>query len=208
MNKAITSSKSQQQLLVKERPILFNSELVRSILDGRKTQTRRALKPKHPPYFGCGSTYDWVANCPFGLPGDQLWVKEKWGFFDPSYEGNEWIADRPFKSVREMKFGKGYVDGNVIWGADGPFAWADPGQSSMEEITCWKPSIHMPRWASRILLEISNVRVERLNQITKADAIAEGFEGRGHFFKTWQSIYSNVHENPWVWVIEFERVNP
>nr|BFD58945.1 hypothetical protein CKG001_10520 [Bdellovibrio sp. CKG001] len=219
---------------MKERPILFNAEMVRAILDGRKTQTRRVVKVPQPMpgagfrvyqssngewFFERGDIQWATFKCPFGKPGDRLWVKETWGWFTPNWDGIEWVPDRPFKEVREKKFGQGYVDGNLIWAADGSFAWAD--EDSMEERSAWKPSIHMPRWASRITLEIKSVRIERLQDISNDDAKSEGFDSLGAddfphaswsprqvFGKTWVSLYGEEswQQNPWVWVIEFERV--
>lgn len=151
-----------------EKPILFNSEMVRAILDGRKTQTRRIIKPQ-PWYGGAipgGPHYKWppggerfndgadmqrmTQQCPHGKPGDRLWVRETWGWFTPNWDGIEWVPDRPYREVREMNFGDVLIDGNLIWRADGGFVWSK--EDSSEECSAWKPSIHMPRWASRINL--------------------------------------------------------
>ncbi|EKN6328509.1 hypothetical protein WF070_003325 [Yersinia enterocolitica] len=210
----------------KERPILFNAEMVNAILSGRKTQTRRIMKvqpaecshthwPEYPnPEWKlydrgwncavCGNGVSLTERdvtgiiCPLGKPGDQLWVREcfsdleDFDFFNPS--------------VPDVISGYWYwADGNPEWGN-----WTKP-----------KPSIHMPRWASRINLLITGVRVERLNDISDVDAAAEGCaygKGNGeidlavrpenHFPTLWASIYGaeSWQANPWVWVIEFERM--
>lgn len=212
--------------MTKERPILFNADMVRAILDGRKTQTRRIVKdieftggqgdentPKYWQSTKWGSSHDSeeglqlpdllaFGKCPFGKVGDVLWVRETWGWFTPNWDGIEWVPNRPFKEVKEKKFGQGYVDGNIIWAADGSFAWAD--EDSMEERSAWNPSIHMPRWASRINLEITGVRVERLQDISDEDAKAEGFVGKDDFKNTWNEIYGNWEDNLWVWCISFD----
>lgn len=224
-----------------ERPIIFNAEMVRAILDGRKTQTRRIIKLDHErgmknpvvrgkngacSYVGCrlASTL-----CPFGQPGDRLWVRETWGVV--SHELDEdgriqpWTPDRPATAIHEMPFGNGYYSGHAIYSADGEFTWGDD-DGYEDGRSCWKPSIHMPRAASRITLEITGVRVERLQDISQADAIAEGAPpshpsidavsrdygfsdfSRSWFGQTWWSIYGQEswQANPWVWVIEFKHI--
>lgn len=218
---------------IKERPIIFNSKMVRAILDGKKTQTRRVIKPqpqypglqnmiyiKHPfapssvkgtpaesvinvpeEYIWCHE--DWVGNivgeqgkCPYGVPGDRLWVRET--FTE--------ILTKPFDSTSTK----------IVYKADG---WTpnDPKYPIK-----WKPSIHMPRWASRITLEVLDVRVQRVQNILDAEAIAEGInpkevairgwvDARVGFRQLWDSInakrgYSWV-SNPWVWVVEYKVIN-
>ncbi len=199
-----------------ERPILFSGPMVRAILEGRKTQTRRIVKPQPsgefigpqlynpsitnrrgdmrpgPERFGIFDTCgEWSIPCPFGFVGDRLWVRETWApmsTFDPSPEtGAIYRADK---------------------------------ETNQEGI--WKPSIHMPRWASRLTLLITSIRVHRLREINEVDAIFEGYPGTmvdgkripwspfGWFMSTWQSIYGidSWDANPWVWVIGFERVDP
>ncbi|WP_414162021.1 hypothetical protein ACMGG9_07780 [Serratia sp. BNK-10] len=230
---------------MKERPVIFNGEMVRAILDGRKTQTRRVMKPQPEPCDRGGLW--WPSNtfktmlhieeqmqngaggwgglagdaCPFGQVGDRLWVRETWGVVSHDFDENEriidWVPDRPATAIHEMPFGNGYYSGHAIYAADGEFTWGDNDGHGGR--SCWKPSIHMPRWASRILLEITGVRVERLNDISEEDARAEGVKagvspGHEHmmhqvaFSELWQSIYGEEswRANPWVWVIEFRRV--
>ncbi len=183
---------------MKERPIIFSGPMVRAILEGRKTQTRRVVKPQ--PVYGdvCGLFAAWqfkktktesylypnaldsiLASCPYGQPGDWLWVREAWA-----------------AAASGIKTSSG-----CLFAADGGVAGK------------FKPSIHMPRWASRITLEIVSVRVERLQDISEADAKAEACDaGTGlythSFHKVWEKINGPVSWalNPWVWVVEFKRV--
>jgi len=244
---------------VKERPILFKGDMVRAILEGRKTQTRRVVKPQphdtyeiecgiyHPtvidrhgeedagsPIFGAYSLDgEWGCKCLYGQPGDRLWVRETWG-----------VGTRPHPV-------EGWVDG-VEYRADEPYCdciedmplhrVSDEIDLSKYDKLGWKPSIHMPRWACRIELEIVSVRVERLNDISEEDARAEGIADGGctncgepekshpvtktgqpwypcevahtdfgdAFAGLWQSINGadSWSANPWVWVVEFKRVQP
>lgn len=203
---------------MKERPIIFNAEMVRAILNGRKTQTRRALNWKRQPYTEMGerddgSLWPWAEDgerggdiwfsCPFGEVGDRLWVRET--FMDLTGTGIE---------ATTGKF-EGFA-----YRADTP-AGSYGYEVRKEYGLKWTPSLHMPRKACRILLEITAVRVERLNDISHEDAKAEGCcYGRGggvpdfavtpadHFPTLWASIYGveNWRANPWVWVIEFRRL--
>lgn len=232
---------------MKERPILFSAPMVRAILDGTKTQTRRVapissldirehdegvvtwrvafskpIKGTLASYSGGKFSTDQACRivasqfCPYGQPGDRLWVRET---FQPLFaEGtehgeNEWIT------------GRGYA---VSYPAtDGIHEFVDADDNLTDR--CW-PSIHMPRWASRITLEITGVRVERLQDISEADAIAEGIErsyDQWRDYRTDQSVnypsaatpiesYRTLWEqingsgswdtNPWVWVVDFKRV--
>ncbi len=241
---------------MKERGMIFNGEMVRAILDDRKTQTRRIVKAADGAVKFCK---EWDINgeevfvvlgekdhtgmnpvlgaisCPLGAVGDHIWVRETWGVV--SHELDEdgriqpWTPDRPATAIHEMPFGNGYYSGHAIYAADGDFTWGDD-DGYEDGRSCWKPSIHMPKAASRILLEITDVRVERLNSISQEDAEAEGIDmeelydsqdcydciadhnmtGRptatGAFKYLWESIYGEESwkTNPWVWVIEFKRV--
>ena len=209
---------------MKERPILFSAPMVRAILDGRKTQTRRVVKPQ--PANGCiyqmngarDKAVHWdgkgcfvpptpksenhLLPCPYGQHGDKLWVRETWqGFCRTSYEYDEWES---------MQSPKDRYEGNYT-----PVYRAD-GKNFPEK---WFPAIHMPRKYCRIELVIKSVRVERLNSISDADALAEGVDQtntslKGYaterFKRFWESINNpgSWAQNPWVWVIEFERVKP
>ena len=204
---------------MKQRPILFNSAMVRAILSGQKTQTRRVVKPHRSddafclqdfndgkgwwPYrsedgespFMDGNEYP--LSCPFGSAGDQLWVRETWSHDAPSTE--ECRA-----SFEDALGGIGF----------GPYYLAT---ETAPETLRWIPSIHMPRWASRITLEITKIRVERLHDISEEDAIAEGAqwsaccapqEGsvKAGFAQIWHSTGGDWDANSWVWVVEFKRV--
>ncbi|POX30818.1 hypothetical protein C3463_07475 [Serratia marcescens] len=178
---------------MKERPVIFNGEMVRAILEGRKAQTRRAISDRHLHLIDVASQVGecyplesgidhvnsqsyYREHCPFDQVGDQLWVRETWGVVSHDFDENEriidWVPDRPATAIHEMPFGNGYYSGHAIYAADGEFTWGDDDGHSNK--SCWKPSIHMPRSACRILLEITAVRVERLNDISESDAKAEG----------------------------------
>ena len=189
----------------KEHPIIFNTEMVRAILAGSKTQSRRVIKPQPPPYCdavkqlenGVWNFYkqadpDFHAylkkGCPYGQVGDRLWVRET--HYIGGREENDWVAYR----------------------ADGGYE---------DNAVRWKPSIFMPRWASRITLEITEVRVERVQEITAGDCTNEGipYEGGDYvtmkvfakFHKLWDSLNAKRGygwaTNPWVWVISFKLMS-
>ncbi|EIX9112734.1 hypothetical protein [Klebsiella pneumoniae] len=234
---------------MKERGMIFNGEMVRAILDGRKTQTRRIMAPQPADdiercIFPNPEAIGWKSSrrhkhgsttahfCHYGKPGDRIWVRETWGVVSHAFSDDglmiDWVPDRPATAIHEIPFGNGYYSGYAIYAADGDFTWGDD-DGYEDGRSCWKPSIHMPRAVSRILLEITDVRVERLNAISEEDARAEGIIDGGclncgepepcgcanpepdatdAFAYLWQSIYGqeNWNANPWVWVISFERV--
>jgi len=145
---------------VSERPILFSGEMVRAILDGRKTQTRRIVRG-HPH-----TVKPLNIGCPYGVPGDRLWVKETFALsrFDPESHEDEDTKD------------PSQWDG-VVYRADGEHgSWEHyDGKGGRARISApWRPSIYMPRWASRITLEVTSVRAERVQDISEQDAQAEG----------------------------------
>ncbi|WP_288099814.1 hypothetical protein [Pseudomonas sp.] len=229
---------------IKERPILFSAPMVRAILEGRKTVTRRAVRAgfnpedlegtlsasecrklcrELPQHFGASYF------CPYGQPDDRLWVRETWGVISHDFDehGNmiDWEPDRPASPIREMRFGQGYYSGHVIYRADGEVAWAGDDDGGGDDRSAWKPSIHMPRVASRILLEITDVRVERLQDISRADIRAEGLQCppelasddvspnyRDWYPAAWRELWESTggswDANPWVWVVEFKQVTP
>lgn len=188
-----------------ERPILFNSDMVRAILEGRKTQTRRCIKwPKeyqvdNSAMARIASSNDPLAlrRCPYGQHGDRLWVRETFAIVPKTaYAMSEGVQQiiRPNDNHDAAIFRAGW-------------------ERSTGGLR-WRPSIHMPRWASRIQLEIVSVRLERLNDISESDAKAEGCEPAEccdayyhGFSKLWESINGggSWDQNPWVWVIEFKR---
>ena len=210
-----------------ERGMIFNAEMVRAILDGRKTQTRRPVKfPVHDKNLGCELAGNELAgelsagnylNSAFGKPGDRIWVRETFQgpLFDYDLMDSYSKDPTPFEKPEFCVYKADGVPAPEFYDADD------------ELHCCWRPSIHMPRWASRILLEITDVRVERLNAISQEDAQAEGMELTGwrptysdpdsggevmtpydNFAELWSSIYGDESwkANPWVWVISFKRV--
>ncbi|WP_286237941.1 hypothetical protein [Neptuniibacter halophilus] len=208
------------------KPILFSADMVRALLNGQKTQTRRIIKPQPLPHqewsgwvmestsrkeIGCArwssdgigrtSLSDAVYARPPARAGDLLYVRETWRQFDSADECDH--MDFPCSCP---------TNGAPIFRAT-----HDDGESA------WKPSIHMPRWASRLTLRITSVRVERLQDISQKDAIAEGCDSSESaaanstgwyekpvraFQRLWESTYSedNWASNPWVWVVEFEVI--
>ncbi|EMX8407961.1 hypothetical protein AAHP44_004501 [Salmonella enterica subsp. enterica serovar Bredeney] len=211
---------------MKERGMIFNGEMVRAILDGRKTQTRRIMKnqpagdyPETPALIrNVGTGFQWhglygessIFNCPLGSISERIWVRETYQgpLFD--YEQMESYLEDSSK-FEKPDFCVYRADGNP----------APEFYDADDNLHCgWRPSIHMPRWASRITLEITDVRVERLNAISEEDAQAEGVQPacyeitppeaayRVSFGEVWRGIYGEESwsANPWVWVIEFKRV--
>lgn len=230
-----------------ERPIIFDTEMVRAILDNRKTQTRRIIKPKPEPRemigapksflaFGYDSTpnsrkchpaFGFVTEneyfkCPYGKPGDLLYVRET--FFNIAI----------FTSCLQVRFEDVYDYGSgerIIYKAD--------NHPIIDFNYKWKPSIHMPKKYARIWLKIKDIRVERVQNISKEDAKYEGIERVGGVFscspyknyafgksrkrklhcsspiRSFQTLWDSINKkrgygwavNPWVWIVEFERVN-
>lgn len=204
---------------MKDRPILFNAPMVRALLDGSKTQTRRICKTRKDRHFGCDIAPHEIAgevnagnytNCPYGQPGDRLWVRE-------TFAAHFMYDDLPPTMARSQREDLRPTDNR--W-------FAAEGDGSPSQILTpphglrgkWRPSIHMPRWASRFTLEITSVRVERLQDISASDAIAEGtIPMTGDDYDTnfingyrllWESINgpNSWAANTWVWAIEFRRV--
>lgn len=210
-----------------EHPILFKGEMVRAILDTRKTQTRRIIKPSpnpaaglNPDYADCSAFYNHKGEavgygfvddegrefkCPYGKPGDRLWVRETWAAIP---------ADRP----------SGYWSNPKLIGKD---YWYKATDHLPDWGGKWKPSIHMPCRASRINLLVTDVRVERVQEISETDAIAEGIDVWHDMYRCgpdsapcwtrdavvafgwlWDSINAargySWESNPWVWVVEFQ----
>jgi hypothetical protein len=204
----------------KERPILFSGPMVRALLDGSKTQTRRIVKPTgaHHIFQFRGTddargadepTGEWAwgssesviskhIRCPYGKPGDRLWVRETFLYVGPGSG-----SDLP--SYREERANPENHKATNCW-----FRASQP-----DETLVWTPSIHMPRWASRITLEVTGVRVERLQDISEADAWSEGCPTDATWPLDWyRDLWNNLaapgadwDANPWVWVVEFKRVS-
>lgn len=183
-----------------EKPILFSDALVRAILDGKKTETRRLVKTQPSqrvvgdllgqPKWYLDADPNKVIRCPFGAVGDALWIRECFAMVSEVDDG-----DDPLPVYRAD--GADYSDYKTIDG--------DPFR--------WRPSIHMPRAASRITLEITEVRVERVQDITEDGARREGFEpdgwpARENFARAWDAIYTGSWgRNDWVWVVCFRRLS-
>jgi len=222
---------------MKERPILFSGPMVRAIRENRKTQTRRVCRANGGQWKGrvpldilpMNTPNEWVGlmerdpnhgqvfTCRYGQPGDRLWVRETWGIGTRPcphhgwYDGIEYRADEAYLED-EHDILPCYKADEQYW------EWLDERQTGK-----WKPSIHMPRWASRITLEVIGVRVERLQEISRSDCKSEGmgpllavpetteiqwdYIYRHKFGQLWDSINGKKHpweSNPWVWVIEFQ----
>ena len=217
---------------MRERPIIFNADMVRAVLDGRKKQTRRIMReqpeviPKEDEFdqpgfwipFNAGKTMvrneDMYIACPFGLKGDRLWVRETFRVHSRATD----VATLVYKASEQQSWTQ-QTHRVPIEKCNKPAV-----------VDTWTPSIHMPIWASRITLEVTGVRVERLRDISEKDAAAEGVPLAGDllpdypgtyltpkgdfatakvaFQRLWESIYGagSWQANPWVWVVEFTRV--
>ena len=241
-----------------EKPILFNTEMVKAILDGRKTQTRRIVRlTEFQKAISHG--YDWMFRdkrglwnevpaswllrnkCPYGRPGDLLWVRETWkpgawrddGRIAIDYKASPELTKTPWLTIPEEYPGKQFDElweqwtnelRDMGWFPDknGVYQW-ESGQSPLK----WRPSIFMPRWASRITLRMTDVWVERVQEISEADVQREGWFFQNHdlskrydpvtmdtarqwFAELWDSVNAkrgfSWDSNPWVWVVEFEKV--
>jgi hypothetical protein len=204
----------------KERPILFSGPMVRAILDGRKTQTRRAVKGQaldwlQPGMFTPGFTAD-PANglSPYGYPGDRLWVRETWQYHNWTEEGEPAIRYAADDAVEWPEVPEEQIEAvNQTW-AD---LSLDENYSidSAARDRRWRPSIHMPRWACRLVLEVTDVRVERLQAISESDCCAEGCGSpitRDYKKPKFEALWSSINgaeswaANPWVWAITFRRL--
>jgi hypothetical protein len=185
------------QVHVKERPILFTGRMVQAILAGKKTQTRRVIKPQ--PVVGEADPWrdleEAIEQCRYGQPGDRLWVREAYVVLDiPGHEGE------------------------VLYKADGP-----PSVESLSLRKLWKTPMFMKKQDARLWLEIESVGIERVQAILPEDAIAEGWPGTTPFCRdepiwwfreVWDALYPAWMEretwtsNPWVWVLTFRRIRP
>jgi hypothetical protein len=208
---------------MKEHPILFSGEMVKAILDGRKTQTRRVIKLPdddmvytpwvHPTLglhhaFSTGRQTGLNVSCPYGYPDDRLWVRETWRAeeLESGLDGVRYASDNHFRPIE-----------NTREAAD---AWGEAAfdkKGNHRNPMAWRPSIFMPRWASRITLEIVNVRVQQLQDIGAADAISEGCPAGNDQAVDWYRILWDTinHDrgygwdtNPFVWVVEFKLFVP
>lgn len=215
---------------VKERPIIFGAESVCAILEGRKTQTRRVVKnpDKYEHIRECGFC------CPYGQPSERLWVREAFAV-ESSYNVDDVRRYQPpHKDGRPTRYAE---DGETAWWEQCHYRATDPQpELCCEHESCdgsepcsrvWKMPLFMPRWASRITLELTEVRVERVQEITREDALAEGvhemFKGENFplreqrmaleqhaYAEAWDALNAKRgfgwDKNPWVWVLPFRRV--
>jgi len=229
--KSVTPGGSVAGGAVKERPILFSGPMVRALLDGRKTQTRRVVKPMpkwaerfpicDPDNMAAGHQIWWwdgkfdrvgvSQDCPYGKPGDRLWVKETWR---PTKSFEPWDMDVTYRADGERR--------TVKDGEFGDRDWTMPKAAATGNVS----PLFMPRWAARVVLEITDVRVERLHEITEGDSIAEGADQyasstklrrdrpydsslngiyREGFSELWEAINGagSWAANPWVWAVSF-----
>lgn len=204
---------------MKEHGIIFSAPMVRAIIEGRKTQTRRIIK--NPEWYGCTT-----GDCPHGT---QAACDEAMVFFAPHPVGTRlWVRETHYiEPGAQAAIAKGEsLDEWVEYKADGDVSTAGEGGVR------WRPSIHMPRWASRITLEVTGVKVERVQDITSSDAVAEGCDSvvwessawknpigvppdgagesvaRSNFASLWQEIngMGSWAKNPWVWAYTFKVV--
>lgn len=203
--------------VVRERPIIFSGEMVRAILEGRKTQTRRVIQPQPSDVDGAtcflmgddlrSDGRDKIIRCPYGQPGDRLWVRE--------------TARLEFDQRRDEHRVRYQADDyDTLTSSEGALEWIEAAKwknvAPRQWRTPWRPSIHMPRWASRLTLEITEVRVQRVQEIGDDDCYAEGvvYVGEGFdpppqviYRELWDSLNAkrgySWESNPWVWAISF-----
>ena len=206
---------------MKERPILFNGEMVRAILDSRKTQTRRVIKPQAWSYandvlgqqqiYARSGPEDFgdptPIRCPYGQPGDLLWVRETWAVLwdehDPDWEQDETVWDVPHHIEYR-------ADSESLYPGD----WSVEDAKGNPEAPKWCPSIHMPKAAARIWLRITDIRAERVQDISPADCKAEGIVKQldwvsSNLLKAYQELWDSINKkpklskrNPWTRALE------
>ncbi len=231
---------------MKERGIIFSAPMVMALLTGKKTQTRRVVKPQPQPEQpielwrtdthgmwmgvsrlattgGVGVPETGMIRCPYGAPGDRLWVRETWQTFDPHPDGDLQVvgAERLSRGRRSPRVGvtnNRPIEWTTAYRADGELEHPVDGPAR------WRPSIFMLRWASRITLEITAARVERVQDISEADILAEGVDvplasrvtgtpwtDIPHLHVAWRRIWEHINgpeswdANPWVWALTFKR---
>lgn len=211
-----------------ERPILMSGPMVCATMEDRKWQTRRVIKRQPPAQlYQIGATDEWAPEdprdhdapdfnnairCPYGTAGDRLWVRETWQINHVLYDTG------PIPKTHPVEFG---APVDMLYRADGEFS----EQFEIDEGgSVWRPSIFMPRWASRLTLEITSVRVERVQDITPRDVVAEGIyhepgewgpdAAYDHLIKAFAYLWNKLNAkrgygweiNPWVWVVGFKRL--
>jgi hypothetical protein len=211
-----------------ELPILFSGPMVKAILDGRKTQTRRIFEPRRCHAPSCDNAWqvpgvDGTFGCPYGSedadPPTRLWVRETWAPVERKEDGVDGVLYRADNALIPIENTREAADRWVV-------------AAKNDHSGRWRPSIFLPRWASRITLEVTHTRLEQLQDISEADAQAEGvkqiagaggavYPGTGayrrpgsyrHAFQTlWDEIngkWAPWERNPWVWVVSFRRLEP
>jgi hypothetical protein len=219
---------------VKQTPLVFTSESICAILSGKKTQTRRVLRWQPLDVLPMRTPGEWVTlnvrddaspqnnkggmiRCRFGVPGDQLWVRETWALVSP-----EQVGDARWYELRNNHPSRLHPDSNEMDGVAAVIYRTDWDDFDFGKgYQGWRSSLFMPRWASRITLEVTDVRVQRVQDIRDADAQAEGVpklyrtpkwlpnEARSQFIDLWGEINGKKHpwaENPYVWAITFKRL--
>jgi hypothetical protein len=203
-----------------ERPILFSAEMIRAILSGRKTKTRRVMKPQ-PEFYDGDKEWGWISSkaksmlalvadkgtihalSPYGVPGDQLWVRETWRCEElpDGLDGTRYRADDAFQAIKNTH--------------DAASRWLEASRPNNP----WRPSIFMPRWASRIQLEVISVRFEPVQDITAPEVRKEGvsciLRSETAFVQAFTKLWNSINDkrghgwdrNPWVWVVEFKEIS-
>lgn len=211
----------KKKMFQNERPILFSPQMVRAILDGRKVETRRVIKPQPVPgEIWKPSKYsvlywdvdpEWIdlpsAFCPLGLRGDLLWVRERFGYVWPDDCDDGLIYDEENLDGRPIT----RDEMNIVFYADRPdFLWFDEEAEDQATRKHWKPSIFLPKKRARIWLEIVSVYVQRLQKVTEENARAEGFDSLRAFREYWDKLNLKRgfgwEADPVVWAILFRKV--
>ena len=199
-----------------DRPILFSQDMVRAIIDGRKTQTRRVIKDF--VVYDNNKFKSLIRRCPYGQVGDRLWVRETWARM---FKNGEYCIKEDEVNPDRCPCPGCYIEYKADTGHPYPGDWDADEAKGNDDAPKWHPSIHMTRQDSRITLEITNIRVEKLQTISEEGAKKEGciseigegcafYPAKLAFEFLWNIIHSKIfpwESNPWVWVIEFKRDN-
>ena len=199
---------SKPKVQSREHPIIFTSDNVKLILDGKKWETRRLLSPQ-PTWTS--ASWAWsprkkltlnkvqaISHCPFGDPGDLLWVRETWKpeeLEDTHVDGIRFMADNAFVPIEPTE------------AAAEAWVWVN-GAAGGKLQGKWRPNIHMPKWACRLRLKLNGVKLERVRDITEMGAQAEGMRNVEQYRAQWRQLHGKESwsQNPWVWVLKFSRL--